>query len=71
VSTFIRVDGSPSSAVYVCRLCGARDVATHRVPILTAAAGHLRVAHHAHPGAADEASDLAYRAGVQAATRRR
>lgn len=62
----VRVDGSPCSAVYVCALCGCRDVATTRPIVLMAAAHHLDIAH---PGQVAAAAILRARAG--AATRRR
>jgi hypothetical protein len=62
MTRLIRVDASPSSAVYVCALCGCRDVATHRGPVMTAAAAHLRIAHPGVEGAAREAAMLAHRA---------
>jgi hypothetical protein len=39
------VDGSPSSAVYVCLVCGCRDVAATRPRVLRAAAHHLDAIH--------------------------
>lgn len=62
--TVVRVDATPHSAVFVCQVCGTRDVATARHIALVAAALHVEVAH---PDAAGQARILRVRA---AATRR-
>jgi hypothetical protein len=59
----MRVDGSPSSAVYVCGVCGCRDVFTTRPVALRAAAAHLEL-HGEHTAAS------VLRTRAQAATRR-
>ena len=60
------VDATRHSAVMVCTLCGARDVATTRAVVLRAAARHYELAH---PELRQTAVQLTRRAAQLVATR--
>lgn len=60
------VDATRHSAVMVCEVCGARDVATTRGIVLRAAARHYELAHPEQPRSAQL---LARRAAQLLATR--
>lgn len=62
----IRLDATSRSAVFVCTLCGARDVGTTRGVVLAAAAHHYDVAH---PTKVQAAAQLRVRAASLVATR--
>jgi hypothetical protein len=62
----VELDGTRHSAVFVCTLCGARDVYTTRGVALAAAATHYDVAH---PVAVQAAAQLRVRAAAVVPTR--
>jgi hypothetical protein len=64
----VTLDGTQHSAVFVCRVCGARDVGTTRGVVLAAAAAHYDVAH---PDRVEAAAQLRVRAANLVAPTRR
>jgi hypothetical protein len=58
----IKVDASASSTVWVCSLCGTRDIATARAFALREAAAHVELVHSRHGKLAAQLAQRADRA---------